>query len=126
MFRIGSDLSAKHFATMSLVFVMALAGNAAEEIRPQVVAHRGASHDAPENTLAAFELAWQQGADAIEGDFFLTKDGKIVCTHDKVTGRLNAEKRKLHVAKSTLAELQALDVGSWKGKTWKGERLQFR
>ncbi len=49
---------------------------------PGIVAHRGASHDAPENTLQAFELAWQQGADAIEGDFHLTGDGIIVCHHD--------------------------------------------
>ncbi|MFT4548428.1 MAG: glycerophosphoryl diester phosphodiesterase [Pseudoalteromonas tetraodonis] len=90
---------------------------------PIVVAHRGASHDAPENTLAAFKLAWEQGADAIEGDFFLTKDKKIVCTHDRTTQRLNKEKRNLDVAKSTLAELRALDVGSWRGDEWQGERM---
>lgn len=90
---------------------------------PLVVAHRGASHDAPENTLPAFRLAWEQGADAIEGDFFLTKDGHIVCTHDRMTGRLNPGKVKLQVADSTLAELQALDVGSWKGERWRGERM---
>ncbi len=92
-------------------------------VSPLVVAHRGASHDAPENTLPAFRLAWEQGADAIEGDFFLTKDGHIVCTHDRMTGRLNPGKVKLQVADSTLAELQALDVGSWKGETWRGERM---
>jgi glycerophosphoryl diester phosphodiesterase len=47
-----------------------------------IVAHRGASKEAPENTLPAFELAWKQGADAIEGDFHLTQDGHIVCIHD--------------------------------------------
>ena len=51
--------------------------------KPLVVAHRGASQDAPENTLAAFKLAWEQGADAIEGDLLLTKVNKIVCIHDK-------------------------------------------
>ena len=112
-----------------VLFLSAIAASlwAASAVRaekmPLIVAHRGASHDAPENTLAAFRLAWEQGADAIEGDFFLTKDGEIVCTHDKVTGRLNAEKRKMEVAKSTLAELQSLDVGSWKGERWKGERM---
>lgn len=93
------------------------------EITPLVVAHRGASHAAPENTLAAFYLAWKEGADAIEGDFFLTKDNQIVCTHDKTTQRLNKEKVKLDVAKSTLAELQKLDVGSWKHEKWQGERM---
>lgn len=54
---------------------------------PIIVAHRGASKAAPENTLKAFHLAWEQGADAIEGDFHLTKDGKIVCIHDGNTKR---------------------------------------
>ncbi|MEJ6567312.1 MAG: glycerophosphodiester phosphodiesterase [Akkermansiaceae bacterium] len=96
---------------------------AAGEHAPLVVAHRGASHAAPENTLAAFKLAWKEGADAIEGDFFLTKDQKIVCTHDRTTQRLNKEKLNLDVAKSTLEELRALDVGSWKNEKWKGERM---
>ena len=52
-----------------------------------ITANRGASHDAPENTLAAFKLAWKQQADAIEGDFRLTADGKIVCIHDADTRR---------------------------------------
>ena len=51
------------------------------------VAHRGASQEAPENTLASFRLAWEQGADAIEGDFYLTKDQRIVCLHDANTKR---------------------------------------
>ena len=78
-----------------------------------IVAHRGASFDAPENTLAAFRLAWQQGADAIEGDFYLSKDNQIVCIHDADTKRTAVVSRQ--VAESTLAELRELDVGrsSW-------------
>lgn len=86
-----------------------------------LVAHRGASADAPENTLPAFELAWKQGADAVEGDFRLTKDGHIVCIHDK-----DAEKvagKKVVVAQSTLAELKKLDVGSWKDPKFKDTRI---
>ena len=49
---------------------------------PLIIAHRGASYDAPENTIAAFKLAWKQGADAVEGDFRMTSDGMIVCFHD--------------------------------------------
>ena len=64
---------------------------------PLIVAHRGASHDAPENTLPAFELAWKQGADAIEGDFLLTKDNKIVCIHDGSTKRLAVLDHSGHV-----------------------------
>lgn len=79
---------------------------------PLIVAHRGASFDAPENTMPAFLLAWERGADAIEGDFYLTRDGHIVCCHDKSTERYADE--NLVVKESTLAELQALDVGRWK------------
>jgi glycerophosphoryl diester phosphodiesterase len=53
-----------------------------------IIAHRGASADAPENTLPAFHLAWEMGADGIEGDFRLTADGKVVCIHDATTQRL--------------------------------------
>ncbi|MCA9058358.1 MAG: glycerophosphodiester phosphodiesterase [Planctomycetaceae bacterium] len=88
-----------------------------------IVAHRGASFDAPENTLAAFRLAWEQQADAIEGDFYLTKDGQIVCIHDKTTKRTAAGQPELTVAESTLAELQSLDVGSWKNARFAGERI---
>jgi glycerophosphoryl diester phosphodiesterase len=63
--------------------MLTLATGGLHAAEPFLVAHRGASHDAPENTLPAFELAWKQGADAIEGDFHLTADGKIVCVHDR-------------------------------------------
>jgi glycerophosphoryl diester phosphodiesterase len=86
-----------------------------------IVAHRGASADAPENTIPAFELAWEQGADAIEGDFHLTKDGHIVCIHDSDTEKV-ADKT-LVVAQSTLAELQELDVGQWKDPKFAGTRI---
>jgi glycerophosphoryl diester phosphodiesterase len=88
---------------------------------PTIIAHRGASHDAPENTLAAFRLAWEQGADGIEGDFYLSKDGQIVCMHDKTTKR-TADK-DLTVAEATLEELRQLDVGSWKSPQFAGERI---
>ncbi|WP_372797514.1 glycerophosphodiester phosphodiesterase family protein [Pontiella sp.] len=51
-----------------------------------IVAHRGASRDAPENTCRAFMLAWAQGADAVEGDFRLTRDREIICRHDPDIG----------------------------------------
>lgn len=86
-----------------------------------VVAHRGASHDAPENTLAAFNLAWQQGADGVEGDFYLTADDQIVCIHDGDTKRTAGT--KLVVEKSTLAELRKLEYGRWKGGNFAGEPI---
>jgi glycerophosphoryl diester phosphodiesterase len=101
-----------------IVVIMALSGCAEENTRPYIVAHRGASHDAPENTVPAFLLAWEQGADAIEGDFFLTKDGEIVCIHDANTRRVSGE--DILVSNATLEELRTLDVGSWKGQEWEG------
>lgn len=89
--------------------------------KPLIIAHRGASKEAPENTLAAFDLAWQQGADGIEADFRLTRDGRIVCLHDASTGRIADV--DLTVSAATLAELQRLDVGSWRGIRWQGERI---
>ncbi|MFT5632377.1 MAG: glycerophosphoryl diester phosphodiesterase [Rubritalea sp.] len=88
---------------------------------PLIVAHRGASGQAPENTLPAFQLAWEQRADVIEGDFQLTKDGHIVCVHDRDTKRVSGE--KMVVKDSTLAELQRLDVGSFKAAEFKGTRI---
>ena len=88
-----------------------------------IVAHRGASYDAPENTLAAFRLAWDQHADTIEGDFYVTKDQQIVCIHDKTTKRVAPQQPELSIAKSTLEELQKLDVGSWKHPRYAAERI---
>lgn len=86
-----------------------------------IVGHRGASADAPENTLAAFQLAWQQEADGIEGDFYFTRDRQVVCIHDADTLRTGGT--KLSVADSTLAELRKLEYGAWKDPQFKGEPL---
>lgn len=83
-----------------------------------IVAHRGASGYAPENTLPAFRLAWAQGADAIEGDFHLTKDGHIVCIHNKDTSAVAG--RYLAVGDSTLEALRELDVGASHGPEHRG------
>jgi glycerophosphoryl diester phosphodiesterase len=88
---------------------------------PLIVAHRGASSDAPENTLRAFRLGWEQGADAIEADFHLTRDGQIACMHDGTTGRTgNAD---LKIGDCTLEELRKLDVGVHRGAQFAGERI---
>jgi len=87
----------------------------------EIIAHRGASHDAPENTLASVNLAWKRNADAVEIDVFLSKDGRIVVTHDETPKRFGGPDRK--IASQTLAELQKIDVGSWKGKKFVGERM---
>ncbi len=87
---------------------------------PMIVAHRGASHDAPENTLAAFALAWSRGADACEGDFRLTRDGRIVAFHDRDLKRLC--KRDGRIEAMAFDDVRRLDVGSWKGARWRDER----
>lgn len=92
-----------------------------QQEEPMIVAHRGASRDAPENTLPAFELAWEQGADAIEADIHLTSDGQIVCIHDANTKRVSHT--NIVVKQSTLADLQAVDVGLRKGQAFKGTRI---
>lgn len=89
--------------------------------RSIIIGHRGASRDAPENTLASFCLAFEQGADGIEGDYQLTRDGQIVCMHDQATTRTAGT--DLVIAESTLEELKTLDVGSWKGRRWACERI---
>ena len=86
-----------------------------------IVAHRGASFDAPENTLASEELAWAQHADAVETDIQLTKDGRIIVSHDKNPKRTTG--RDAAIADLSFAELRALDAGSWKAKEFAGEKL---
>jgi len=92
-----------------------------KKIHTLIVAHRGSSGVAPENTLPSFRRAWQEGADAVEGDYYLTKDKKIVCIHDHDTERTAGV--KLEIGQTTLAELRKLDVGSWKDEKYKGTRI---
>ena len=76
---------------------------------PKIIAHRGASAHAPENTMAAFQLALDQGADGIELDVMLTKDNRIAVIHDDTVDRTTSGSGR--VSEMTLAELQALDAG---------------
>jgi glycerophosphoryl diester phosphodiesterase len=80
---------------------------------PFVVAHRGASADRPEHTLAAYELALQEGADGVECDVRLTQDGHLVCVHDRRVDRTSNGTGL--VSEMTLAQLRELDFGSWHG-----------
>ncbi len=91
------------------------------EGRPLVLGHRGASGDAPENTLAAFRLALAQGADGVELDVWRCASGEVVVFHDEDARRLAGS--PLRVTRAGLAELQALDVGAWKGERFRGERI---
>ncbi|CDP87728.1 glycerophosphoryl diester phosphodiesterase [Mycolicibacterium farcinogenes] len=88
------------------------AGQASPEPgHPFVVAHRGASADKPEHTLAAYDLALREGADGAECDVRLTRDGHLVCVHDRRVDRTSSGTGL--VSEMTLAELRRLDYGSW-------------
>ncbi|QMU79915.1 glycerophosphodiester phosphodiesterase [Streptacidiphilus sp. PB12-B1b] len=80
----------------------------------RVVAHRGASGTLAEHTLAAYRLAIEQGADALECDVRLTADNQLVCVHDRTVNRTSDGRGA--VSASTLAQLSAFDFGSWKAQ----------
>jgi glycerophosphoryl diester phosphodiesterase len=91
------------------------------------VAHRGSSGAAPENTLAAFRLAVEQGSDLIETDVHRTADGALVCLHDATLARTTdatsvfPDRAPWRVGDLTLAEVRQLDAGAWRGSP--GERV---
>lgn len=101
-----------------------------------LVAHRGASAYAPEHTLAAYRLALEQGADFVEQDLGVTKDGALVCLHDPTLERTtNVEEmfpdryrdeggvKRWYIADFTLDEIKRLDAGSWFDPRFGGERV---
>lgn len=89
--------------------------------RPLVIGHRGASADAPENTMAAFHLAMAAGADGFELDVWRCASGEPVVIHDASLARTTCASRD--VRDVSWAELKALDAGSWKGDRFRGERI---
>ena len=104
--------------------------------KKQLVAHRGASAYAPEHTLESYRLALEQGADFVEQDLAVTKDGVLVCIHDLTLERTtNVEEvfpdravteggvRGWRVHDFTLAEIKRLDAGSWFDKKFAGARI---
>ena len=89
--------------------------------RPLVLGHRGASAEAPENTLAAFRVALERGADGFELDVWRCRTGEAVVIHDADARRTGQFPRG--VREATLARLQELDVGRWRGDAFAGERI---
>ena len=86
-----------------------------------IIAHRGESYDAPENTLASINLAWQRNVDAVEVDIQITKDEKIVIIHDKSTLRTGSIYKRISTSKYN--QLLNIDIGKFKGKEWENERI---
>lgn len=87
----------------------------------KIVAHRGASQAAPENTLAAVNLAWSWGVDAVEVDVHLSGDGQLAVIHDDNTFRTTSVQMK--VGEATMTQLQSLNAGWHKGAKFKGEPI---
>jgi len=87
----------------------------------EIIAHRGASVDAPENTLASIREAWTQGANNVECDVRLSRDGVVILLHDDNLLRTTGINQSS--LKCTYAEIAALDAGSWKGPRWCGEKV---
>lgn len=87
----------------------------------QIIAHRGESADAPENTMAAFRLAWERKVDGFELDVHLTRDGKLAVCHDADTERTAGVKR--FIRRTASQKLRELDVGGWKDERFAGERM---
>ncbi len=86
-----------------------------------IIAHRGESFDAPENTLAAINLAWERGAKAVEIDIRLTADNEIVVIHDEDTSRISGEKKIID--STSLKELKLLNAGFHKEGNWDTEQI---
>ena len=86
-----------------------------------IIGHRGNPEEAPENTLASIDAAFAVGCDLVEIDVRLSRDGVAVIVHDDTVDRTTNGKG--NVADLTLAELKALDAGSWKAERFAGERI---
>lgn len=122
------------------IILFATVTGSAQYSKKTVVAHRGASAYAPEHTLASYRLAIEMGADYVEQDLAVTKDGVLICLHDASLERttnveqlfpdrvstqtIEGRTRKAWLANDfTLAEIKRLDAGSWFGKQFAGEKV---
>jgi glycerophosphoryl diester phosphodiesterase len=122
------NMSAKRFAGLALLIslvagltISILIDRLNPEDNTQIIAHRGASADAPENTLAAMELAIHQGADWVEIDVQETAEGEVVVIHDSDLKKVGGS--GLRVFQAPLEELQSVDIGSWMDPTFSDQRV---
>jgi glycerophosphoryl diester phosphodiesterase len=137
-------MRACNVSTAALLAILAYeafaTGTQSSSSKKMLIAHRGASAYAPEHTLAAYRLAMEQGADFVEQDLALTKDGVLVCLHDPTLERTTDVEerfpdrstsytgggvtRKVWLVNDfTLAEIKTLDAGSWFNAKFAGERV---
>lgn len=138
---VGTDLHRLVRGGLGLALILLMSMNpAAQYSKKTNVAHRGASAYAPEHTLAAYKLAIEMGADYVEQDLAVTKDGVLICLHDASLERttnveqlfpnrvstqtIEGKTRKAWLANDfTLAEIKTLDAGSWFDKKFAGEKI---
>ncbi len=110
----------------AVAICMAATSAFADIAMPHIVSHRGESQDRPENTMAAFRLAFERGVDGVECDVCCTSDGVPVIIHDSTTGRTAGSGTNLTVTASTWDQLKDVRVGAfspWIGTEWEGETL---
>ena len=107
----------------SFCFLVLTIINMAVQAQPTIIAHRGSSFTAPENTVASAKLAWEQSADAVELDIYLTKDNRVMVMHDGNTKRTAGQSYKIAETNSDI--LRKLDAGSWKDARYTGEKIPF-
>lgn len=88
---------------------------------PKVIAHRGASASAPENSIASIRLAWEMGADAVEVDLWASADDVVIVFHDASLRRFIGV--AVPVTELSWEALRQIDIGSWKGPAWSGEKI---
>jgi glycerophosphoryl diester phosphodiesterase len=117
----GTLMMAKWVALSLLMLPAPFIAASASSQQVELIAHRGESADAPENTLAAVQLAWDRGVAGVEIDVHLTSDDRLAVIHDADTRRTTGVSRV--VRESTLAELSGLDAGSWKAAAWANEPI---
>ncbi len=86
-----------------------------------VIAHRGESFDAPENTISSVKLAWERNADSVEIDVHLTRDNSVIVFHDYDTRRFGGVRKRIR--DSNYSDLLKLDVGNFKDSKFKGEQI---
>ena len=113
-------------ALVAAAICMAVTSAFADIAMPHIVSHRGESQDRPENTMAAFRLAFEHGVDGVECDVCCTSDGVPVIIHDSTTGRTAGSGTNLTVTASTWDQLKDVRVGAfspWIGTEWEGETL---
>lgn len=109
--------------TKSVVYLLAgIFANGCNNCEPFIVAHRGNSSVAPENTIAAYRSAWENGFKYIEIDVHSTADDNIICLHDKTLTRVSQNASTKNVSEMTIEEIKQFDVGSWKDQKFAGEK----